>query len=336
MNRTDNAQPRGAVYIPARAFNAPQMWRDYRADEIRRDMSYARSVRLNALRLWASYEYWLREPAAFAERFDDLLDAARDHGIGVLVSLFENCGVAPTAENMWSKDPQTAFCITSPDRHGVMHNPARWSEPAAFVRWFMEQYGDDERLIGIEVMNEPGIREDGVMPFAREMLAVALRGRGSVPVTVGCSCLENARFYADLGSEILQFHVNFPGSEQELRDELEAAVRRQEELQRPAWLTEVQRVRSVSGWEDERPPERELGPDLTSVIPVVREYPLGWFFWSLMVKLAYLPGQRAKGTINGLFHEDGAVWSLADARAVADDADLTLQERPEWPGGAGR
>jgi hypothetical protein len=38
-----------------------------------------------------------------------------------------------------------------------------------------------------------------------------------------------------------------------------------------------------------------------------------------------------KGTINGLFHEDGAVWSLADARAIANDPALELEERPEVP-----
>jgi len=167
------------------------------------------------------------------------------------------------------------------------------------------------------------------MPFARRMLETAIGARGEVPLTMGCSSLAVSRVYADLGIELLQFHNNFPGSEQELRRHIESALQLQEELARPIWFTEVQRVRAVSGWGDEQPPGEDLSPDLASVVPVVQEYGLPWFFWSLMVKRAYLPAQRAKGTVNGLFWEDGAVWSLADARAVAGDAELVLEERAE-------
>ncbi len=310
----------GAVYIPARAYNAPQMWRSYDGRIVCRDMGYARSVRLNALRIWASYEFWCMEPEAFERRLDDFLEAAREYGIGVLVSLFENCGVPPTEENIWTTDPARAFCVSSPHRGKVMHDPNRWGGPREFVHWFMDRYRDDGRLIGIEVMNEPGTREDGAMPFARAMLGTALECCGDVPLSIGSSSLANARFWAGQGSEILQFHVNFPASEQELRQELEAALRLREELGRPVWLTELQRIRSVSGWQDEKPPPDELGPDLASVIPIVREYALPWFFWSLMVKPAYLPGQRDKGTVNGLFRKDGSVWSLEDARAVSGNS----------------
>ncbi len=318
---------RGAVYIPTRAYNAPQLWGDYDGEEVRRDMGYARGVGLNALRLWASYEFWLAKPHAFGRSFDDLLAAADENGIGLLVSLFENCGVPPTEENMRTTDPQRAFCIRSPHPDEVVRTPSEWGRPAEFVRWFMNRYRDDGRLIGIELMNEPGIREEGAMPFARRMLETAMEARGEVPLTMGCSTLENSRFYAGMGIDILQFHHNFPASEENLRRQIEAALRLREELDRPVWLTEVQRIRSVSGWGDEQPPPDDLGPDLTSVMPILREYGLPWFFWSLMVKPAYLPPQRPKGTVNGLFHEDGAVWSLADARAVAGDPALVLEER---------
>ena len=44
---------------------------------------------------------------------------------------------------------------------------------------------------------------------------------------------------------------------------------------------------------------------------------MGSFFWSLMVKPAYLTAQRPNGTFNGLFHEDGSVYSLEDYQAIA-------------------
>ena len=58
---------------------------------------------------------------------------------------------------------------------------------------------------------------------------------------------------------------------------------------------------------------------------------MGNFFWSLMVKPAYLKGQRLKGTVNGLFWPDGSVLSLRDARAISNDNSLELKEEPLPP-----
>jgi hypothetical protein len=58
---------------------------------------------------------------------------------------------------------------------------------------------------------------------------------------------------------------------------------------------------------------------------------MGAFFWSLMIKPAYLEGQRNGGTVNGLFWEDGAVWDLAGARIIANDSSLNLPERRRIP-----
>ena len=43
---------------------------------------------------------------------------------------------------------------------------------------------------------------------------------------------------------------------------------------------------------------------------------------------AYLPPQRKNGTVNGVFHENGAVWNLADARAISGDETFSTEERP--------
>src|SRR5438270_1248673 len=56
---------RGAIYISSEAYNAPQMWKNFDLNETRRDFGYAKKVGLNALRVWASYEYWRMEPERF-------------------------------------------------------------------------------------------------------------------------------------------------------------------------------------------------------------------------------------------------------------------------------
>lgn len=50
-----------------------------------------------------------------------------------------------------------------------------------------------------------------------------------------------------------------------------------------------------------------------------------------MLKPAILPVQRIKAVLNGIFHEDGAVWSLKDAVAISGDKGFQAEERREWP-----
>lgn len=73
---------RGAVYFPARAYNAYQTYSRFSAQECERDFSYARKAGLNALRIFTSYEFWQEDGQAFFDRFEALLTAAHGQGIG--------------------------------------------------------------------------------------------------------------------------------------------------------------------------------------------------------------------------------------------------------------
>jgi hypothetical protein len=53
-----------------------------------------------------------------------------------------------------------------------------------------------------------------------------------------------------------------------------------------------------------------------------------------MVKPAYVRYMRKRGIINGIFHEDGAVWNLDDAKAIkamSGETDVDREQRREWP-----
>jgi hypothetical protein len=322
---------RGAIYIPFEAYNAPQMWKDFDAKEVDRDLGYAQSLNLNALRSWASYEYWKQDPKKFEANFDQYLAIAKRHGIRILVSLFENDGVQPTAENMWTTDPRKAFAIQSPGE-AIATGPERgWEGPREFVTWFMKKYGNDDRLIAIEVMNEPrrpGGHDPASRDFAKSMLATAKALHGSVPLTMGTQAIREVDDYIP-GIDIIEFHDNFPPNIQQIRGVIDNAIAAGQRTGKPVWLTEWQRVRpGGSGFGKEPIGAGERGTDYASLAPVVNGYPIGTFFWSLMVKRAYLPGQRHKGTVNGLFWPDGSVIDLAGARAIAGDPALRLREKP--------
>lgn len=325
------APVRGAIYIPAEAYNAPQMWKDFNPNEVDRDLGYAQSINLNALRSWASYEYWKQDPKTFEANFNQYLAIAKRHGIRVLVSLFENDGVQPTAANMWTTDPRKAFAIQSPGAAIVTGPESGWEAPRAFVTWFMKTYGNDNRLIAIEIMNEPrrpGGQDPGSWAFAKSMLGTARSLHGSVPLTMGTQAVREIDDYMP-GIDIIEFHDNFPPNTAQIKGVIDNAIATGQRTGLPVWLTEWQRVRpGGSGFGKEGIAHAERGTDYASLAPTVNGYQIGTFFWSLMVKRAYLPGQRGKGTVNGLFWPDGSVISLADARAIAGNPGLRLRETP--------
>ncbi|MDS0293837.1 glycoside hydrolase [Halogeometricum luteum] len=331
----ESAEPidvRGAMYLPARALTFYQMWADYDEAVIERDLGYAADVNLNAVRTWPSYEFWKREPAAHERRIDHFLRAASERGISVLFSLFEGNGVWPTEENLTDDNPFTGVGVRSPG-NALLADRSRWGEAERFVEWFAERYGDDDRLLAVEAMNEPHW-DSRTKPFARSMFETLARNRGSVPLTVGSTSMVNNATYLDWGVDALQFHYNFPRSEERYRRFLDRMRGLADEFDGPTWLGEWQRVRSPP-FGPCPPNDDHTYPNYASLAPAIRDSGFGNFFWSLMVKPAYLPPMRGNGVLNGLFHEDGAVWSLEDARAIkamsGDPSVDGLEERSEWP-----
>jgi len=324
---------KGAVYIPARAFNTWQAWQEFNPTVAERDLQYAARLGLNALRVWFNYEFWIEAPGAASDAFDDFLRAANEVRIRPLVSLFEDCGVPYTPETARSKNPKEAFCLRSPGPD-IIDDTTTWNSPRRYVEWFMDRYGNDARLLSIEVMNEPWWREEN-QRFALEMLRVAKDGKGTVDLsmgTLGRDVFHNLP-YVDAGIDVFQFHLNFPESAEQFENALYEARLIEKLIGKPIWLTEWQRVRSKTGWKDEPVPIEERGPAYKILAEIISKHRIGSFFWSLMLRPAYLPQQRKWGTFNGLFHEDGSVWSIEDARALAGDPNFEAEERkklPDW------
>jgi hypothetical protein len=325
----------GAVYVPSNAYNAPQLWKNFSLEETKRDFGYAREIHVNAFRVWASYEFWKVEPAKFQAELDQMLAVAHDNGIRIMISLFENDGVPPTEENMWTTDPTKAFDIQSPGREIAAGDKSGWEAPRGFVQWFMKRYGSDDRVLAIEVMNEPNVGKNSqppTVPFAQSMFTTAKSMQGTVPLTLGSDRIEVAKLFIPLGLDIIQFHLNFPHDNNALVTSIQSAMALGKETGLPVWLTEWQRLRtSASGFGKEKIMAADRGPDYASMAGTIREYPIGSFFWCLMVKRAYLRGQRLNGTVNGLFWPDGSVASLKDAQAIANDPKLDLKETPIPP-----
>ncbi len=321
--------PYGAIYIPARAWNAYQMWQHYEPDITQRDLRFAHSLRLNGLRVWLSYEFWLKDSAALQRRFAHFLNSCHGVGIKVLPVLFEGDGVEPTAAHIADVHPLTASDLLSPSSPVVM-NPRLWHGALKYLDWFMDHYRNDQRLLAVEVQNEPwGLARHR---FAQAMMRHAAKHRGTAALSIGGANLKQSMAFIDAGADILQTHPDFPASVEAVHRTLRGSILAQKSLKKPVWITEWQRIRTgASGWGNKELNGNQWEPDYASMAPMIRAAPVGSFFWSLMLKPAWLLAQRHKGTLNGVFHEDGAVWSLRDARAISGNTHFQAVERKAWP-----
>ncbi|UPV73721.1 cellulase family glycosylhydrolase [Halorussus limi] len=333
---------RGAVYLPQKDWNAYQMWADYENATIERELGYAARLRLNSVRVFASYEYWREDGPAFFAHVEHFLSACRERGIRPIVVLFEAPPeLPPTEENCRERDPQKAFGVHSPSRPEILR-PRNWKgydrSPIHFARRWAQEYAEDDRLLATEIMNEPG----DVRPrrdFVTDALGVVRRTAPEATLTMGTKDVRFARVYdRDDALDAYQFHMNLPrdrdaareyvAEQRALADDIAAEVGDGESSSpKPLWCTEWQRTL-------EEPPTR-FAPNLASLAPTIREVHDagtldGDFFWSLMLRPAYLRTPREKGRVNGLFHEDGAVYSRLDAETIAGQS-LELARRDSLP-----
>ena len=323
---------KGAMYFPARAYNAWQTWHDFDPEEFDRDFSYAEDAGINALRMFVSFEYWLEEPERFWEKFEQSVVISQKHGIRLMPALFEDCGADNTLERRTDRNPLTAVAVRSPET-AIQQNPARWAEVHPFVEAFFARYANDSRLLAIEVMNEPN-ENSGNIPFAQHLLKLSRALSGSVPLTMGSMIMLHNLYYYDVNDlDILQYHDNFPPNPQVEATEMWEAKFVQDHYHKPCWLTEWQRTRVTGpGWDVPVIPQEDVPPALATLAPVVYGSGMGSFFWCLMLKPAYLMQQRMNGTFNGLFHEDGSVYSLEDYQAIAGKDKVRPEKKcaPEW------
>ena len=328
LDRSYFGDIRGAVYFPARAYNAYQTFTMFDPSEFERDLGYAVSAGVNAYRLFVSYHYYLENKNGFFEIIEAMLQLASKYNIRIMSVLFEDCGGEFNEKTANDRNPYSAVCVRYPGKD-IEHHPERFHEVEVYLKDFMDRYRDDDRLLAIEIMNEPH-NENGNVEFARYIAEYVDKQRGSVPLTMGCIMPVHNLYFADI-LDIYQFHDNFPTSLETFKAVVTEAKHIESVTGKPFWITEWQRLREDGpGWGQAEIPEEYKLPKLSSLADIIHEANIGSFFWSLMVKPAYLPQQRINGTYNGLFHEDGSVYSKDDFKKVSD-RDTEVTEYPHLP-----
>lgn len=261
---------KGCNYVPAYCYNYIQMWYDFRTEEIRRELGFARDCGINSLRIFLPLFAWQQDGqwALVKERFAAFLDMAEAFGMTIMPTFQPNYGFVEKGQP--PKAPTVHF------RPGCHVN--HWQYPntgtvtllgnsellGAIKDWFtdiIDMYGDDERIVAWDLWNETPEAERGALEwlffFARDIGAAQ-------PLTASWEAF-------DL-SDVITFHnYTKPGGEPRypvgeslaFLPELERALAQERPVLCTEWLA------------------RTEGNTFETVLPYYRKHHIHFYFWGL-------------------------------------------------------
>ena len=222
----------GCNFIPAYAINQIEMWQPDTFDlsAIDRELGFAASVGMNAVRIYLHDLIWAADPAGFEERIDCVLEVASRHGIRAMLVFFDSCW-HPEPELGQQRIPLTGIhnsgWVQSPGMPALA-DPAQHPRLQRYVESVVARFAHDNRIIAWDIWNEPDNgalvslcdhqilteKAELVRPLLVEAFGWARRQNPSQPLTSGVwlgdwsashhlSALQNAQLEL---SDIITFH----------------------------------------------------------------------------------------------------------------------------------
>ena len=161
------ADVRGVNYVPSYSRNDVQTWADYDEATIERELGYAQSGGFNAVRVFLSMLPWVADSGTFLSRYDHFVAACAAKGIRPLIVIFDDDffdvpGVNRTCDiAAWlaTKAYQDEKWMANPGMKILAEDTANnWALTDKFLSDLAGSHrSNDKRLLGYDVMNEPGV-----------------------------------------------------------------------------------------------------------------------------------------------------------------------------------
>ncbi len=186
----------GANYINASAINQLAMFQaeTWNPAEIDKELSWARKLGMNAMRVYLHDLLHRQDPEGFKKRFGELLSIAAKHRIRIIPVLFDS---------VWDPDPKlgpqhrpipgvhNSGWVQSPSRKDLL-DPANDAAFRRYVEDMVGTFGKNERILLWDLWNEPenggggGLNDEQLAPerarIEQLMPQVFAWARGQKPV----------------------------------------------------------------------------------------------------------------------------------------------------------
>lgn len=262
--------PVGSDFIPSTAINQLEMWQASTFDTatIRRELGWAQSLGMNAMRVYLHHAAWEADPEGFLNRVDAYLNIADDRGISTLFTLFDDC---------WN--PEYANGIQPAPRTGI-HNSGWLRDPGdkihrdtalftvleAYTKAVLKRFAEDKRILLWDLYNEPGNSgyRNKSMPLLQKVFVWAREVNPTQPLSVGYwnDDLKEINDFVLRESDVITYHNYSPPDEHKrLIDTLKT-------LGRPLICTEYM--------------ARTRGSLFSNILPILKREGIGAFNWGFV------------------------------------------------------
>jgi hypothetical protein len=149
----------GANYIPATAINQLEMWQAATFDPatIDRELGWAHDIGMNTMRVFLHDLLWQQDAPGFQRRLGQFLEIASRRGIKPMLVLFDSCWdpfPQPGKQRAPKPGIHNSGWVQSPGAK-ALSDPAHQRRLEAYVRGVIGAFGNDQRVLGWDIWNEP-------------------------------------------------------------------------------------------------------------------------------------------------------------------------------------
>jgi endo-1,4-beta-mannosidase len=307
---------RGFNYVPSYARNDIQIWMDYDANVIDKELRYAEKMKLNTVRIFLQYAVYKKDPEVFMERYENFLSLCDRHNIKAMIVVFDSCfGEYPDLENYRDKD-----WVANPGQNLI--GSEFWPELEKYVSDVVGKHRNDKRIVMWDVMNEPfctsRVNEPGgrekIWTFLEHFLDVVGNEDPTHPRTVGYMSSSTLPRLIDK-LDVIAFH-NYSGDMELFRKDIKYVKSLGAEHSKPVIINEVA--------------HRGSGQQFWKFMPVLKEERIGFCFWELM--LGKTQFSRGNNPIQGVVYPDGKCRNLREIASIMGIAEKEVEKIfPEAP-----
>lgn len=194
---------RGFSVVPSWGARIEDAWWYYDGGRFREEVSLAKSVHANCIRLWIEFTAWMADPEKVTERFLDAVKAIDELGMKTMPVLF----------NRWHD--------VKWDYGGLYIEDLKrdWGPKLEYVRALVKPLAADPRVLIWDLCNEPNatsLNEDWAkceFEFLKQVAATVREAGAQQPITMGTMFDANIDVFAPL-CDVLCGHPYAPTADQ--------------------------------------------------------------------------------------------------------------------------
>ena len=323
----------GSNYILADAINQLEMWQADSFDPQRIDLElgWAQGLGMNTMRVFLHDLLWQQDSAGFQKRIETFLSIAAKHKIRPLFVLFDSCW-DPSPKLGKQRDPRPGVhnsgWVQSPGA-AALRDATQYPRLEAYVKGLVGAFAHDPRVLGWDVWNEPGNRNDSsygrleppnkadlVLKLFPAVFAWARAAGPDQPLTSGLwegrdwslpdklSPIEKVQLEM---SDVISFHSY------EVREMFEKRVKSLEPYHRPVLCTEYM--------------ARGNGSTFQGTLPIAKKYKVAAINWGFVAgkTQTYFPwdswahpytDRHPSIWFHDIFRKDGTPYRLEEVKFI--------------------